>query len=47
MEKILDQDDIVMMILEGAMVPDKAFKHSEIYSKTKWRSAIHLCPSCE
>jgi hypothetical protein len=42
-DMILDQADIAMMILEGPMEPgnfDEAYNHSDLDSRTKWRSAI-------
>jgi hypothetical protein len=40
---ILDQVDIAMMMLEGPMESGsfaEAYNHSDLYSRTKWRSAI-------
>jgi hypothetical protein len=42
-EIILYQSGIAMMMLEGPMEPgsfDGAYNHSDLDSKTKWRSAI-------
>jgi hypothetical protein len=43
-EMIIDQADIEMMIVESPMKPgsfDDSYNHSDLNSRTKWRSAIN------